>query len=152
MRRDSRLSVVLHLLLHMTELEGPVTSETLGPLMNMNPVLVRRMLGGLRDAGIVSAEKGHGGGWALARPLDRVTLAEVYRALGSPTLFGIGPQRENPRCLVEQAVNRSLGKALHDAEALLLAELERTTVAAIARDVSQHHPPHSKPKRGNVHA
>jgi len=152
MRRDSRLSVVLHLLLHMTELEGPVTSETLGPLMNMNPVLVRRMLGGLRDAGIVTAEKGHGGGWALARPLERVTLAEVYRALGSPALFGIGPQRENPRCLVEQAVNRSLGKALHDAEALLLAELGRTTVAAIARDVTEHHPQHSKQKRGNVHA
>jgi len=151
MRRDSRLSVVLHLLLHMTELEGPVTSETLGPLMNMNPVLVRRMLGGLRDADIVSAEKGHGGGWALARSLDRVTLADVYRALGAPTLFSIGPQRENPRCLVEQAVNRSLGKALSDAEALLLAELERTTVATIARDVSRHHP-HPKPKRGNVHA
>jgi DNA-binding IscR family transcriptional regulator len=151
MRRDSRLSVVLHLLLHMTEFEGPATSEALGPLLNMNPVLVRRVLGGLRNAGIVSAEKGHGGGWALARPLDRVTLAEVYRALGSPSVLGICPQRENPRCLVEQAVNRSLGKALGDAEALLLTELERTTVAAIARDVTRHHP-HSKHKRGNVHA
>jgi|SRR6478735_6103104 len=151
MRRDSRLSAVLHLLLHLRELDGPVTSEALGPLMNTNPVLIRRMLGGLRDAGIVSAEKGHGGGWALARPLDEVTLADVYRALGSPQLFGIGPQRENPRCLVEQAVNRSLGKALNDARELLLAELARTTVAAIARDVSQHHS-HSQQKRGNVHA
>jgi len=150
MRRDSRLSVVLHLLLHMTELEGPVTSETLGPRLNMNPVLVRRLLGGLRNAGIVNAEKGHGGGWALARPLDQVTLAEVYRALGSPTLFGIGPQRENPRCLVEQAVNRALGKALSDAEAVLLAELELTTVAAILHDANQHHL-HGKHKRGNLH-
>lgn len=151
MRRDSRLSVVLHLLLHMTEMEGPVTSEALGPLMNMNPVIVRRMLGGLRDAGIVSAEKGHGGGWALAKPLERVTLAEVYRALGSPALFGIGPQRDNPRCLIEQAVNRSLGKALSDAEALLLSQLESTTVAAIVADAKLpgHH---SKHTRGNVHA
>jgi|SRR6185369_1505853 len=151
MRRDSRLSAVLHLLLHLRELEGPVTSEALGPLMNTNPVLVRRMLGGLREAGIVSAEKGHGGGWALARSLDAVTLADVYRALGSPNLFSIGPQRENPRCLVEQAVNRSLSQAFGEAEALLLAELARTTVADIARDVSRHQP-HSKPKRGNVHA
>jgi DNA-binding IscR family transcriptional regulator len=151
MRRDSRLSAVLHLLLHLRELDGPVTSEALGPLMNTNPVLIRRMLGGLREAGIVSAEKGHGGGWALARPLDCVTLADVYRALGSPNLFSIGPQRENPRCLVEQAVNRSLSKAFGEAEALLLAELARTTVAAIAHDVSRHHP-HSKQKRGNVHA
>lgn len=151
MRRDSRLSAVLHLLLHLSELDGPVTSEVLGPLMNTNPVLVRRMLGGLREAGIVNAEKGHGGGWTLARPLDSVTLAEVYRALGSPNLFSIGPQRDNPRCLVEQAVNRSLGKALNEAGALLLAELARTTVAAIARDVSRHHP-HQQRKRGNVHA
>lgn len=151
MRRDSRLSAVLHLLLDLRELEGPVTSEALGPLMNTNPVLVRRMLGGLREAGIVSAEKGHGGGWALARPLAAVTLADVYRALGSPNLFSIGPQRESPRCLVEQAVNRSLGKAFGEAETLLLAELARTTVADIARDLSRHQP-HSQHKRGNVHA
>lgn len=152
MRRDSRLSVVLHLLLHMNELEQVATSEALGPLMNMNPVMVRRILGGLRDAGIVRSEKGHGGGWALARPLDRVTLGEVYQALGAPALFGIGPQHENPKCLVEQAVNRAVGKALSDAEALLLAQLDRTTVAAIAKDVSQHHPHGKSRQRGNVHA
>ena len=69
MNRDSRLSVALHVLLHMSEMRSAVTSEALGSMMNTNPVVIRRTLGGLRDAGVVAAEKGHGGGWTLARDL-----------------------------------------------------------------------------------
>jgi len=59
-----------------------------------------------RNAGIVRSEKGHGGGWSLARPLEEVTFGDVYVALGKPALFSMGPRTENPGCLVEQAVNR----------------------------------------------
>jgi len=141
MRRDSRLSVALHVLLHMEELGRVITSEALGPMMGMNPVVVRRTIAGLRDAGIVRAEKGHGGGWSLARPLASVTLGDVYDALGSPSIFGIGPRDEQPRCLVEQAVNRALGQALDEAEALLLARLRCVSVADIATDVRWQAPP-----------
>ena len=61
----------------MDQLGGVVTSETLGPMMGTNPVVIRRMMGGLREAGIVRSEKGHGGGWLLARPLAEVTLSNV---------------------------------------------------------------------------
>lgn len=134
MRRDSRLSVTLHLLLHMDQLGGVVTSETLGPMMHTNPVVIRRMMGGLREAGIVRSEKGHGGGWSLARPLEEVTLADVYDALGKPTVFGIGHRVESPGCLVEQAVNHALGGALEEAEALLMKRLRSVTVAEIGTD------------------
>ena len=42
MRRDSRLSGVLHVLLHMAEQNGPVTSEVLARAMDTNPVVIRR--------------------------------------------------------------------------------------------------------------
>ena len=35
MRRDSRLSGVLHVLLHLAQKEGPVTSEVLAKAMDM---------------------------------------------------------------------------------------------------------------------
>ncbi|WP_394845410.1 Rrf2 family transcriptional regulator [Pendulispora brunnea] len=135
MRRDSRLSVALHVLLHMGEMGGVHTSETLGPMMGMNPVVLRRTMAGLREAGIVHSEKGHGGGWSLARGLDSVTLGEIYDALGTPTVFSIGHRVDSPGCLVEQAVNRALGGALADAEALLLTRLRSIAVADIAADV-----------------
>src|SRR3546814_14210830 len=67
MKRDSRLSGVLHVLLHMAEAGGPLTSASLAKAMQTNPVVVRRILAGLREAGFVRSEKGHGGGWKIAR-------------------------------------------------------------------------------------
>jgi DNA-binding IscR family transcriptional regulator len=147
MRRDSRLSVALHILLHMGEAGSVVTSEELGPMLKMNPVLVRRTIAGLREAGIVRSEKGHGGGWTLARSLDAVTLADVYDALGMPALFSIGPREEKPRCLLEQAVNRELGSAMEEAEALLLARLRNISVKELAAGVPREGARHARKGR-----
>lgn len=137
MRRDSRLSAALHILLHMGELGRVVTSDELGPFMKMNPVVVRRTFAGLREAGIVRSEKGHGGGWELARPLDQITLADVYAALGMPALFNVGLRDERPRCLLEQAANRAVTSALDEAEAVILARLKRVSVHDLAEDTSR---------------
>ncbi|QDE95848.1 Rrf2 family transcriptional regulator [Myxococcus xanthus] len=139
MRRDSRLSVALHVLLHMEDMGPVVTSEAMGRLLKANPVVVRRTMAGLRDAGILTSVKGHGGGWSLARTLDTVTLGDVYEALGTPTLFSIGPHDESPGCLVEQAVNDALGKALDQAAALLMQHLRSTSVADLGRGVRRRH-------------
>jgi DNA-binding IscR family transcriptional regulator len=119
----------------MDEMGVVVTSETLGPMMRMNPVVVRRTMAGLRAAGIVRSVKGHGGGWSLARALGSVTLGDVYDAIGSSALFGIGYRDEKPRCLLEQAVNRAIGKTLEDAEALVIAQLRSISIAELAADV-----------------
>jgi len=134
MKRDSRLSGVLHVLLHMAEHEGPMTSETLAKAMQTNPVVIRRVMAGLREAGYVRSEKGHGGGWTLACDLRAVTLRDIYQALGHPSLLAMGNRTESPGCLVEQAVNATLSDAFRDAEALLLARFETVTLAALSAD------------------
>lgn len=134
MKRDSRLSSVLHALLHLAEHDGPATSETLARAMLTNPVVVRRVMAGLRDRGYVRSEKGHGGGWTLACDLSALTLRDVYEALGEPSLLAIGNRTESPGCLVEQAVNAALGRAFDDAEALLLSRFGAVTLAALSAD------------------
>lgn len=148
MRRDGRLSGVLHVLLHMAQKGGPVTSEVLAKALDTNPVVIRRMMAGLRDEGYVQSEKGHGGGWTLACELSKVTLRDVYTALGSPSLLAIGNRTEAPGCLVEEAVNAALDKSFDAAEALLLARLGEVTLAKLSADVRKrlvargksHHP------------
>ena len=132
MRRDSRLSGVLHVLLHMAEQEGPVTSEALAKAMRTNPVVVRRIMAGLRSDGYVRSEKGHGGGWTLAHHLSQVTLRDVYTALGCPALLAIGNRTEAPGCLVEQIVNAALGQAFENAETVLLLHLGKVTLAELS--------------------
>jgi DNA-binding IscR family transcriptional regulator len=139
MRRDSRLSGVLHVLLHMAEQRGPVTSEVLAKAMDTNPVVIRRIMAGLRDRGYIRSEKGHGGGWTLGCDLSEVTLRDIYTALGCPSLFAIGNRTEAPGCLVEQAVNAALDEAFHDAEVLLLSRLGEVTLAVLSADFHERH-------------
>ena len=70
MNKDTRLSGVLHVLLHLSQVKAPLTSEVLANTMGTNAPVFRRTMAGLRQAGYVSSEKRHGGGWKLARPLS----------------------------------------------------------------------------------
>jgi DNA-binding IscR family transcriptional regulator len=118
----------------MAEQDRPMTSAELAACMDTNAVVVRRTMAGLRDVGFVRSEKGHGGGWEIACDLAKVTLKDVYEALGSPELLAIGIHLEGPPCLVEQAVNHALTDAFQDAEALLIRRLGDVTLAALADD------------------
>lgn len=135
MRRDSRLSGVLHVLLHLST--TPVTSETLATVIHTHPVVIRRILAGLRAHGFVKSEKGHGGGWTLACDLSAVTLRDIYGALGCPSLLAMDLQTKSPDCLVQQAVNAALSQAFHDAEAQLLSRFGDITLAMLKADL--HH-------------
>ena len=118
----------------MAQQPGPFTSETLAKAMDTNPVVIRRVMAGLRDQGYVRSEKGHGGGWTLARDLADISLRDIYEALGEPSLLAIGNRTEKPGCLVEQAVNAALTRAFDDAEALLLSRLADVTLAQLSTD------------------
>ena len=123
---------MLHVLLHMARLDGPATSETIAKMLGTNPVVVRRTMAGLRAAGYVRSEKGHGGGWSIACDLATVSLLDIHRAVGGPTLFAIGNESDNPECAVEQVVNAALDDALREAESLLIARLGAVSLAALA--------------------
>lgn len=139
MKRDSRLSSVLHALLHMAEQEGPMTSDSLAQCLGTNPVVVRRTMGFLRDAGIVQSERGHAGGWRIQADLRTVTLRQLHEALGEPAMFAIGNRHEAPECLVEQSVNAALEGAFAEAEALLLQRFSDITLADLAADFARRH-------------
>ena len=107
MSQNSQFSDVLHVLLHLMDAEGPMTSAKIGAMLGTNPVVVRRIMSGLRDAGLVSSEKGHGGGWQVSCQPQTTTLADIFAALGSPSIFSIGNRSQNPQCLVELCVQES---------------------------------------------
>jgi Rrf2 family protein len=134
MRNDTRLSRMLHVLIHMARHEQPATSETLAQMLDTNPVVVRRTMALLKKQGYVASAKGHRGGWTLARPLADMTLLDIHRALGPASLFALGLATDHPQCLVEQAVNAALTEAFEAAEALLLKRLGEVTLEQLAAD------------------
>jgi DNA-binding IscR family transcriptional regulator len=102
-------------------------------MLRTNPVVVRRTMAGLRDAGYVRSQKGHGGGWIIAADLQAVSLLDVHRALGGPRIFAIGNEHSHPDCAVEATINEALEDALAEAEAMLIARLGAVKLAELAR-------------------
>ena len=150
MRRDSKLSSILHLLLHMAHSKRALTSDELAGFLQTNPVLVRRTLAGLRERGYVGSGKGHVGGWIITADLRDITLHDIYLGVGSPTVFAMGNRVDQPACLVEKVVNQSLASAFDEAEALLNARLAGVTLADLSERFNAQYPQHGEARNEHI--
>ena len=138
---NTQFAVAVHVLTYLSANGGerPVSSDELSGSTNTNPVYVRRVLGPLREAGLVHARQGSQGGWTLARPAADITLDEVWSLLqGDEPVLGLhGP---NPRCPIGAGIQH----ALHDLDgavaAALRAELGRRTIADLVQEAADAAP------------
>ena len=143
MKRSARLSVALHALVHLVDKPDAVTSTILSECLMTNPVVVRRVMGELREAGIVSSAKGHDGGWRLTRAPGEVSLQDVHAALGETLLLRAESDPGDTACTIVRTVDRVMTDFLADAEALLAARLKRISLADLSRNSAHDHPvPH----------
>ena len=131
MKRNSRLSLALHTLSHMAgDPDRLRTSAEIAEHAGTNPVVVRRVLGKLREAGLLISEKGHSGGWKLARPAPEITLADVYQALDESLIATPDPD-QIPSCSVEHALHRRVSGVMKEIEQSLIARLSETSIAEV---------------------
>ena len=94
---SNRFALAVHTLaLLAIEADRPITSTYLARRARTNPVVIRRVLGPLRRAGVVSTQSGVGGGSTLARRPEKITLLDIYRAVGKEELFSLGSREQNP--------------------------------------------------------
>jgi Rrf2 family protein len=133
---NSRFAVAVHILTLLQQGGGtPMTSEYVAGSVNTNPSLVRRLLGMMARAGLTTSQLGAGGGALLARPADRITLGDVYRAVDAGELFGMHREEPNPACPVGRHIQTVLQARIDAAERAMQAELDRTTIAELGGDI-----------------
>lgn len=131
MKRNSRLSLALHTLSHMAgDPERKRTSADIADHAGTNPVVVRRVLGRLREAGLLTSEKGHAGGWCLAKKPESITLADVYVALDE-SLIASEPKDAAHQCSVEHALHRRVSGVMKDIEQSLIERLAETSISEV---------------------
>ena len=106
----------------------PLSSENMAASADANPVYVRRVLGRLRKAGVVSSRPGVGGGWILMRDPADITLGDVWRAIQADDRL-LGLHQVNPRCAVGHAIQHHLVAVDRRASAAVESELDQITVA-----------------------
>jgi DNA-binding IscR family transcriptional regulator len=135
MSANSRLTTATHALcwLELSRRRGhPVlTSGQVATSLASHPVLMRRVLGDLRDADLVSSGRGPGAGWSLAKPAQDITLLDVWQAIGREEAFALHPHEPNLECTVGFGIRPVLSDIYRDVEDAVAVVLSGETVATV---------------------
>jgi Rrf2 family protein len=134
---SSKLSVGIHMLTIFALRRGEaLTSEYVARSVNTNPVVVRRLLGSLRDAGLVESRAGAGGGWSLLVDPERITLLDILRAVEPhDELFALHRSEPNRDCPCGLYIQGVLTEVYDQVRESMARQLEGFTVACIARKI-----------------
>lgn len=114
--------------------DGVMTSEEIANSVNTNPVVIRRILGRLRESGLVVSQRGQGAGWRLARDPAAIDLAAVYDAVEDAPLFELHAAPPNQACPVGRGIQPALRQTYGRAATALHAELATTSIADVLKD------------------
>jgi DNA-binding IscR family transcriptional regulator len=112
-----------------------MSSTEIAGSVNTNPVVIRRILGILTEAGLTTTLLGSEGGADLARPPAEMSLLDVYRATEGGGLFALHANPPNPQCLCGSNIQPVLSPYYAQAESALEASLAETTLAQVAADI-----------------
>ncbi|MBQ8941950.1 MAG: Rrf2 family transcriptional regulator [Firmicutes bacterium] len=137
MQITSKFTVAVHILTCIDIFGGQmrVTSDFLSGSTGVNAVIVRNVLGQLRNAGIVETRQGSGGAH-LAKALDEITLYDIYKAVDCVDDEGLFHFHENPNadCPVGRNIHKAMDGRLQTAQAALENELKSATLAQVVAD------------------
>ncbi len=114
-----------------------LTSDRLAGSVNTNPVVIRRILGQLKKAGLVEVRAAVGG-THLRRAAADITLLDVYRAVEvvAGNLFSFH-EHPNPKCPVGRNIQAALDETLHRAQAALEQQLAAVSVAQVVANMGE---------------
>ena len=116
-----------------------ITSDFLASSINVNPVIIRRILSQLKDAGLIDVKRGTGGA-AVIKPLEEITFLDVYRAvecIGENTLFHFH-ENPDPNCPVGRNIHNILDEKLLRMQEAMERELQSITMADVMEDMKKY--------------
>ena len=125
MQFSSRLPIATHILL-VIQVYGDthkITSEFLAGSIGVNPVVIRKTLGYLKRANLVDV-KSTVGGTILKRPLNQISLLDVFRAVEVDEELFHFHENPNPNCVVGKNIHAVLGEKIHDIKSKFEKDLD----------------------------
>lgn len=141
MQISSRFTIAVHILTAIEYFQNDykVTSQFLASSVNVNPVVIRRTLSQLKNAGLINVARGTGGA-TIARPLNQITLLDVFNAVDSienDTLFHF---HDNPNtdCPVGRNIHHGLDDKLQKVQDAMENELKAITLADVVDDTEKY--------------
>ena len=137
MLSSARFAVAIHALSVLAKNfgKGPVCSSFVASSVNTNPVVIRRLMGDLERAQLVSSAAGRTGGFALGRAPERISLADIYQAVEGNGIFKIHKVDPNSKCPIAAMIGKIITPPLQDAEIALQRSLATTSLKDVAQQL-----------------
>lgn len=140
MQISSRFTIAIHMLACMDFFQDDykITSDFLASSINVNPVIIRKILSQLKDAGLIEVKRGPGGA-AITKPLKEITFFDVYQSvecIEENTLFHFH-ENPNPCCPVGKNIHHILDDKLIRIQTAMEQELKSITLADMDLDLKK---------------
>ncbi len=136
MRASSNFTKSIHICLFLNMKEGDLKSSTqLAESVDTNPVVIRRLIALLKNAGIVGSVAGARGGFYLAKKPKEITLWMIYQAVREEHFFARPKINEN--CDISCNLELLVHDTFDAAELSMKTELEKVTIAGLSTDLTE---------------
>ncbi len=131
---NTRFATAIHILTLLANIPDEwLSSEFIAGSINVNPVVVRKELAVLNDAGLVMSRKGKDGGTRLNKRDADITLAEVYLMVKNSDILGRKNQNTNPLCPIGKQINVKLEGLFNETDDMVVDALKNKTLASFAK-------------------
>ncbi len=140
MQISSRFTIAVHVLICIETFKNDykVTSDFLSSSVNVNPVVIRRLLQQLKKAGIITVRRGSGGA-DIEKPLNTITLLDVYNAVecvGGGELFHFH-ENPNQQCPVGKNIHTILDERLDEIQKAMEKEMQSVSIQDMMDDAKK---------------
>lgn len=141
MQISSRFTLAVHIILCIDTFknEYKVTSDFIASSTNVNPVIIRKILGQLKGAGLVEIARGTGGA-TVAKPLEEITFHDIYKAVECVESGELFHFHDNPneKCPVGRNIHNVLDDKLNRVQQAMERELATITLADVKADLNKY--------------
>lgn len=152
MQISSRFTLAVHIFActDVFAKDYKVTSDFLAGSTNVNPVIIRKLLGQLKSAGLITVARGTGG-TAVAKPLNEITFLDIYHAVECVENGSLFHFHENPSaaCPVGSNIHHILDDKLLRVQNAMEKELASITLEDLKQDTERYLPKNRKCRDGH---
>ena len=140
MQISSKFTIGVHLLAVIDYLgeSEKVTSSVLAGSIGVNPVIVRTVMGNLKEAGLISISQGKSG-ISLTKTPGQITFYDVYKAVDSVNEDGLFHFHENPNpeCPIGRNIHKAMDSKLERVLMCMEEEMRKITLADVMTDIQR---------------
>lgn len=137
MQISSRFTIAIHIFIAIDTFEknNKITSDFLASSINVNPVVIRRVMQQLKGAGLIEVKRGSGG-MSIARDPKEINFLDIFNAVDSIENSQLFHFHENPTqaCPVGRNIHRVLDGRLLSIQSAMEEKMKSITLAEVLKD------------------